>query len=134
MASSVKVTGLRELNDVLSKLAPNVQKRVAGNAIRAGARLVATDAKRRVPVDTGQLKRSIVVRAAKGVRTGVGAVVAILRPRSRIAHLIEFGTSKTAAQPFLRPALDSQAQPAIRKVGEILRKGVEREAAKQRRR
>lgn len=126
--AEIKVRGLRELDAALRLLPKNIEKRVLGNAIRAAGRVIAADAKTRVPRATGQLKRSIVVRAVRG---GAGrAVVGFLKPRSRIAHLIEFGTRFMAARPFLRPALDTKAPDAVRKFGEIAGKGVAREAAK----
>lgn len=131
MATKINIQGLRELDAALAELPRAVERRVMGNAVRAGARVIASAAKQGVPVDTGALKKSIVVRAGKRKRPGlVTALVGFLRPRSRIAHLVEYGTSHSAAKPFMRPALDGHGQEAAEKMKEALRAGIEREAAK----
>ena len=133
--AQINIQGLRELDAALAELPNRVAKRVAGNAVRAGARVIAADARQRVPVDTGELKRSITVRAGKRKRRGVlTALVGFLRPTSRYAHLVEFGTSHSSGKPLMRPALDGSGAQAVEKVKENLRAGIEREAAKLRRR
>ena len=128
-----RITGAREMSRVLSKLPPKIGGRVLANAVRAGARVIAKEAKARVPVRTGALKKSIAVRKATGrraSRTGVRVHVGFLKPVSRRAHLTEFGTAHSAAQPFLRPAFDSRAPAALAKIGQILGRGIERAATK----
>lgn len=71
---------------------------------RAVAREVGRDAKRLCPVDTGALRASIWAEAdGRTVRIWVGN-----NPRGDgvdyWAH-VEFGTSRMAAQPFLRPSV-----------------------------
>lgn len=121
-----KLHGARELDQVLQRLPDRVAKQVADNAVRAGGRVVASETKLAVPVDTGALQDSIVVRSVRG-EPGK-AVVGFLKPRSRIAHLLEFGTSKMAARPFFRPALDVSARAAINEIGRVLGNGLERAA------
>lgn len=61
------------------------------------------EAKRFCPVDTGRLRASITHRSgsdAKGLFVDVGSNV-------KYAQAVEFGTSRSAAQPFLRPAYAS---------------------------
>lgn len=76
---------------------------------------VATAAKRLCPVDTGRLRSSIgfdlvydsrglVGRVGSGIGVGGGDTV-------EYAAYIEYGTSRMAAQPFLRPALTSVCGP-----------------------
>lgn len=57
--TSVKVTGLRELNDALTKLADDVAIKYARGAVAAGAALIRDAARENVPVLSGKLKRSI---------------------------------------------------------------------------
>lgn len=83
---------------------------------KAGRRIVKV-AKTRVPKRTGQLKKSL---GQKG-KTYKDTVVVIVGPRTgyaitdetgkrhdpaKIAHLVERGTAKAPAHPFLRPAYD----------------------------
>jgi len=46
------------------------------------------------------------------------------------AHLIEFGTVKMAARPFIRPAFDQTKGEALKVMGKELGKGVEKAARK----
>jgi HK97 gp10 family phage protein len=49
------------------------------------------------------------------------------RKASRYAHLIEYGSSRQAAQPFLRPALDEKSHEVIQVMADAMRSGIERE-------
>jgi HK97 gp10 family phage protein len=61
---------------------------------------VADAAKRIVPVDSGDLQRSI--------HTEVSAEGMFVVADEEYAAFVENGTSKQAAQPFLRPALNTK--------------------------
>jgi HK97 gp10 family phage protein len=128
---SVKIMGAGELEDALRTLEPKVAKRVGGRALKAAGELIADQARTRVPVDTGRLEDSITVSlttAKSGERRGV---IGFKRGHgSRIAHLVEYGTVKTPAQPFIRPAIDDKAEDAIALMGGMLWRGIEAEARK----
>lgn len=66
-------------------------------------------AKRKCPVDTGNLRNSI-THAVEGDSAYVGTNV-------EYAPYVEMGTSRTAAQPFLRPAA-ADHQATYRKIVE----------------
>ena len=90
---------------------PRVEEELARSlgvraALEHKARQVEEAAKSRVPVATGRLRDSIHVEAQEGeVR-----VVADAEDDGRAyASYVEFGTSETSAQPFLRPAIDDAA-------------------------
>lgn len=71
--------------------------------------LVERSAKKACPVDTGTLRRSIVhVMSLDGRSAFVGSNV-------EYAPFVEMGTSKMAAQPYLRPALHGN-MPRIRRI------------------
>lgn len=125
------ILGLRGLDKALRALEPKLARQQLGNAVAAGARVVRDEAKARVPIETGLLKESIVVRRPRG--TLGQAVVGFLSPVSRRAHLTEFGTSRSRAKPFMRPALDTKADAAIRKIADTLRRGLDRLARSVRR-
>lgn len=73
-------------------------------ALMAGAEAVADSARSMCPVDTGRLRSSIgVSQSGNGAEVYAGEDYAIY---------VEFGTYKTAAQPFLMPAL-SAAEEAV---------------------
>ncbi|MCA3068116.1 MAG: HK97 gp10 family phage protein [Rhodocyclaceae bacterium] len=58
-SGSVRVTGLRELNDALAKLADDVAIKHARGAVAAGAALIRDAARANVPVRSGKLKAAI---------------------------------------------------------------------------
>lgn len=83
----------------------NATRIVASGAIAADlarrAAKVEREAKRLCPVDTGRLRASIGWSLANDIR----GPLAVVGTDVEYAPFVEFGTSKMAAQPFLRPAL-----------------------------
>lgn len=128
MVARIRLKGARDLDAALRRLPERTAARVTGNAVAAGARAIRDEAKARVPVETGELRDAIVVRRARG-RAGQ-VFVGFLKPTSRRAHLTEFGTSKASARPFMRPAFAAKTAEALRRIGRVLGRGIEREAAK----
>jgi HK97 gp10 family phage protein len=126
----VSIRGAKELEALLKGLGPRVAARVSDKAIRAGAKVVADEARRLVPVKTGALKKSIAVVQAPGKRQSERAMVlGFRRPAGRRAHFTEFGTVKSAARPFLRPAFDAKYNEAVDAIGKVLGDGIDKEAA-----
>lgn len=76
----------------IRKLLPGTQSYLD----RVGGEIVA-DAQAIVPVDTGDLRRSI--------KHTVVEDTVVISAEEDYAMEVEFGTSKMAAQPYLRPAL-----------------------------
>lgn len=98
----------------LSEIGPEARGRTMG-ALDTCAEMIRDHARAMVPVDTGSLQRSIrKVGLLHGV--GVSAGGHIRNPRTGkivdYARHLEYGTSKTAAKPFLRPAY-AQVKPTI---------------------
>jgi HK97 gp10 family phage protein len=118
----MRITGVAELISKLRTLDDKVRRKALRSGIAKAGRIIAKDAKDRVQRRSGQLARSIGSKV-KVYRNG-GAVVAIVGPRKgfkiivdgkpvdpvRYAHLVEAGTSHSAAFPFLRPAVDENQQ------------------------
>ena len=70
-----------------------------------GALVIAVEAEKNCPVDTGYLKSTVfVTKSGDDVEVGFEAPY---------ASYVEFGTYKMAAQPFLRPALDNAELAAL---------------------
>lgn len=71
--------------------------------VKKTAQNIKRNARRRVPVKTGRLRKSIVVHYD---RTKTAAFVRAVAPH---AHLVEFGTAGgMPARPFMQPAFDGQ--------------------------
>lgn len=127
-----EIKGAKEMERLLKELGPQVANKVGDQAVRAGARPIVEEAKRLVPVRTGQLRDSIttqVDRRSGGDNERV-ALIGFKRPASSRAHLVEFGTSHSAPRPFMRPALDSKHREALEEMGKVMARGITREARK----
>lgn len=137
MKVSVKVEGLKELDEALKDLPQATGKNVMRRAAEKALAPVIAAAKTFVPVDHGDLKRSLKVsrklskrQAAlmrQEYRTEGKAAVSVFAGPSALphAHLIEFGTKpryqkstgkfvgQVAAQPFMRPAWDAKQNDVL---------------------
>lgn len=94
-------------------------KKIVRRGVRAGAAYMRDEARKFVPIRYGVLKKHIYARADRSRdRNEIRAVVTIrkgtvmvggekVNPR-RYAHLVEFGTRHSKAQPFFRPAMANE--------------------------
>lgn len=116
-----KIEGARELDRALKRLGRDLETKVAKSAVRAGANVIAKEARLNVPEISGTLKRSIKV-VTRSKRTGDAVASVVTRSGKKwqskdmdawYAPLVEFATKHRAATPFMRPALDSKGPEAI---------------------
>jgi HK97 gp10 family phage protein len=131
MARKSQILGAAALDKVLGQLPRRIEEQTVLKALREGAKPIVKDAKKRVPVRSGKLKKAITVRKGSRRRTAKGGgqlVIGFKKPESRRAHLTEFGTSRQPAQPFMRPAIDAQGQAAIDAIGKRLGGDIEKAA------
>jgi len=116
------IEGVKEMNRAINRLAPELQKSAEVAVLRAGAKPILKKAKQNVTVgDSGLLKKSLGIGVRKvkgrttariGPRTGFAKVVTrngkeVRSDPNKYSHLVEFGTSHSAAKPFIRPAEES---------------------------
>lgn len=121
---SVKVIGEKELIDKLKKLSSGKIRDAVYNALREGTDMIADDAKRRCPVETGALRDSITPRTFKD-DNGVNGYVYCDYPNTDrkasfkgqkqlyYAMAVEYGNRHAIAQPFLKPALRANKKRAL---------------------
>lgn len=157
VVGSIQIQGMKQLQHALDRLPKNVARKVSRRSVRRGAVIIQADAKRRVPVDTGALKRSIrVVESGRMSRKGIVLfrVRTIRKHGGYYANLVEFGTQPRVvalaklrdkatgrvrliknlnvgampAKPFMRPAFDTKKREAARAIEAELRRGIEEEA------
>lgn len=133
------VRGLRELDRALRQLKPATAKNVLKRAGKAALEPVADRAQALAPVAEGNLRDSIVVgtqlaasarrkeRRRRETRTGV-TIYAGTANRNAVPR--EFGTSRSAASPFLRPAWDALNGAVLDDVVRRLGIEIERAAAR----
>lgn len=138
MANEFEIKGLDGVLTKLRTLSPKLQKKGLVAAVRKGANIVRDDARNRAkafddPSTPKPIWREIVTRVngrrgrqEGGVVMQVGVRGGARSDRSTRSsnasndsgsnvfywRFLEFGTSKMAAQPFMRPALESNTEKA----------------------
>jgi HK97 gp10 family phage protein len=131
---------LDELRARLLELPKELQKGPLRSAVSAGAKVVQDKAKELAPLDEGTLKRSIYRTRSRSLSSAVQEthVVGVrygrqYRRRGQDAwywRFLEFGTSKLAARPFLRPAFDQMKVEAVMEIKNKLALAIERSVLK----
>lgn len=115
---TMRVRGSAELRHALERLQGEERRRAQQDGLEAGARVVELHAKRIAPVDTGALRNSIMLDEVTPER-------AILGPHVEYAEPVEFGTSRRAAQPYMRPAVDQHQREIVAAIEAVVRGFVE---------
>lgn len=86
---------MKKLAKRLERAAAVLEQKLA-EAAQAAASQAAEEARRNVPVDTGELRESITCSA--------DGLTAQVRADAPYAALVEYGTRRMPPRPFLRPA------------------------------
>jgi HK97 gp10 family phage protein len=141
--ASVSVTGIRELTAAVQEFGDKVKRKAMRQATRAACKVVLASARQKVRVRTKLLRKSLGVKI-KSYRND-GNIVGMVGPRvgfktatgvgkngkviyenpTQIAHLVEKGTNRAKAYPFLRPALDENVQLVMTIYGNVLKNAIE---------
>jgi HK97 gp10 family phage protein len=124
-----RIDGLSDLITSLNQLTDKVKNNIVRSGVRSGATVIRDAIKAKAPVLTGKTKKSIKVKAIGGkksnkdlvtfkVRTGVITEFNQNGDASQPRHVnyakqLEFGNSKMAAQPFVRPAFEEVEQQVL---------------------
>jgi HK97 gp10 family phage protein len=162
--STVEVKGLRELDAAMKALPRKLHRRILSAALAAGGREIEREAKQRVPILRertlrrlpGVIRRNIRVRPVRphdghnatvivSVRNLNAKQVTLFKRTTGLKgafnpndpfywRFVEFGTSKMAARPFLRPAFEVKKYQAAKEIKDRLAKRIEIEATKLRKR
>ena len=143
----VKVEGFQEMREKMKGLPYKVQKQVVQPAVRYGANIIAEQARAIVrhmddPTTGRQIARNIVVkyRSKRSAQIkGVVYSIGVEYPRGRMPpgnpddgvntphfHLLELGTEKMRAQPFLVPAAIMRAQDVSQEIAARAAKRLEK--------
>lgn len=126
MKMRIRIEGTEEIKRNLKKLAQLTNRDVVHDALMAGAEMVAEEARRLVPVDTGNLRDSIGTSTeTKGmnfarVQVKMGDHIVFVGPLQGkglphdgfYGHMIEFGTMHVPPQPFMQPAFEAMGEKA----------------------
>jgi len=125
----MKIEGLAELHQVLQGLPAKIERNIMRGALRAGTKIIKDQAVLGVPVDEGNLKKSIRIKTSSK-RGVVRATVAAGKDEVVYASYVEFGTSKMTPRPFMRPALDSTKEAAIAAAVDYIKQRLDKELSK----
>lgn len=124
-----QVNGLSELDDALAELTLSAQKKTLEGALMKAALPIMKDAKKRAPKDEGDLRKAIGRQRIKKADLP-SVTVKVKRSRKNpypfYWHFIEYGTSRMAATPFLRPAFEQNVELAIQLFSEELTKRIDK--------
>jgi len=120
---SFEIKGLKELNRELKQLPEDFRTKALNTAVRNMANVIKDQAVENAPKASGFLASSIKTKIApKKSRFSKYISRYIVRPSKNAyyAHMIEDGTVKQPAQPFMRPAFMAKKEAAVRKFREVL--------------
>lgn len=118
---SGEIKGLEALINNLYALPEKVEKRVIRAAVRQGANVIKKKAQDYVPIDKGDLKKSIKVSGAKAKPGVIAFKIRPVGSKKKGGNIFygrfqEFGTSKMVAHPFMRPAYDEAGEDVLNTV------------------
>lgn len=149
MIPNLKFEGADEMDAALMELEGAIAVKVVRESLLSSVQPVIDSAKGRVPVDRGDLERSISagtkltkrqkslhqpIVSRSGVEVHVGPGIMTNARGVRHAHLVEFGTAHMAPRPFMRPAWVSNLQAVFNGLAQAmtanLAKAVKRAQAK----
>lgn len=126
----------KKLLEAMKDLPIRVQKNIMVGATRAGANVVRDEAKRRVPVKLGRLRKSLGTTRRRS--RDRNEVVFSVSPRKGgkndgfYGRFIELGTSKMSAKPFLRPAAEMKVNEVLVASKDYIAQRLPQEVAKAR--
>jgi HK97 gp10 family phage protein len=152
---TIKLEGIGNVDKALKALEDEFGDKLARSkvlipAVREALKPVLIQARANAPKDSGDLTRSLIVEARRptsrdrrskyvtrtdtviaAVTTASGKKLAKMGIKSDARAIAqEFGTANHPAQPYLRPALESNAQSTVTRLGEILARRIEQFRAK----
>lgn len=143
-----KVDGLKELGEAMRALSSKVSTSISGRAVGAAARMVREKAKRNIQtspsIDTGALLKAVIVKKIPKSKTPLTAeYIVTVRGRGKKnkktgevsasaphGNLVEFGTVRMPAEPYLRPALEKNYREATEIIKKRLAAGIEKAKTK----
>lgn len=129
-----QLTGLEAIDRKLVTLPERIQGKVARQAVRAGAKEFHGPAKAAAPSRSGDLERSLKVRAGKrSRRMAVSAQVVTedgwFKGKTFYGGFVEYGTRKMPGLHFLKKTFDANVEKVKASTIQTIAEGVEREAA-----
>lgn len=150
----INLQGLDQVVQKLESMTPELKKKALRNAVGKGASIIRKSATAKAPKDTGAMAKNIRVQFASRTtrktgditfRVGVRGGAQQAGSRTRYAttkkgrktalavgsstwywRLVEFGTQKMRARPFMRNAMADSSEAVFRNVGNDIEKAIEK--------
>jgi HK97 gp10 family phage protein len=116
----VTLEGAEELDRALRQVSGRATGLTLARAADAGARVIAEEAKRLAPRDSGDLAEGITVQPGR-LQQGRAQINVGPGKDEWYGALQELGTKHMAANPFLRPAIEGKQAEAVEAVLDVLR-------------
>lgn len=115
--SRIDVEGIPELQKALKEAAAETMQ-AAAEAVAEEVKAIGDDARRTVPVETGELRRSI--------RDAADGTSGTVKATARHAGFVEHGTKNTPASPYMHPAAERSRPRLPKRAATIIRAALER--------
>ena len=96
---------------------------LARTVVRKTAKDIEKSAKMIVPVDFGTLKNSITTSDLRSMGTS-GSISAEITAGTDYAYWVENGTTRMAAQPYMKPALEKHSSAFEEAMGQIAEQAI----------
>lgn len=130
--TSIQIEGLEELRETLMQVAPREANNILRNAVHGVAGRVRDAMKQRVTKDTRALEKSIYAVRRRGKPNFPVSEVRLRGTPHAHGLMLEFGTSRTKAQPYIVPTVE-QMRPGLpstyrQEFGKKLEKALEKRA------
>lgn len=149
MQIEVKIEGLAGVMQTLQSLPPEIVSKAGGPvkaALKKGAQVIQAEVKKNLAAaiargkdeseSTGLLDANVVASRGKAPTGSKGEryLVRVRRKKYsksgapttlKVAQILEYGSSRQNAEPFIRPAFEAKAQDAITTISEELVKRVD---------
>ena len=134
MDITANLSGFADLEKALNSFSERTERQLVINSLRAGGRVIINHGADNAPVDDGLLSnRKSWMQKAGRYRPGQAIALKVATKGGKAgpwyAHLVEFGTSTTKAQPFFRPAFDEHPTDIIAAVAKAMARGIVRSTA-----
>lgn len=111
-STEINLIGFHKLQVKLKK---NMNLSAVKSAVKKSGSDMQKKAKKNAPVDTGDLRRSIMLEMRDSGKT------AEVEPTVDYGAYVELGTRLMTAQPYLKPAFDEQKEKFKRDMKELVR-------------
>lgn len=116
----IKIEGLNELIEEMKDLPIQLSKTALKKAVSRGTRNIAERLRTVAPRDTGYLSEHI--KQLYDKKKPIEGVEQYNLAIQFYGRMIEFGTSKMPARPWIRPVFDGEADRSIEIIGQELKR------------